>query len=90
SKSDSETRPRGGSRAVQMTPTNGAGQGRGRGGGAGAVEVTTSTLYPAPQAHHRVRGVGGGEVTGLSEDPDFFPPIPLSEGEGEKEAAAAV
>lgn len=46
--------------------------------------------YPAPQPLHRIRSTGAAEDGGgLSQDPDFFPPIPLAEnGEGTERPSA--
>eukprot|EP00903_Cladosiphon_okamuranus_P015503 g14313.t1 len=54
--------------------------GSGGGGGGGGKEAF---LYPAPQPLHRIRSTGAAEEgLGLSQDPNFFPPIPLADGEG--------
>lgn len=46
--------------------------------GGGGRESPPSSVYPAPQPLHRIRS-SGDDGMGLSQDPNFFPPIPLSE-----------
>eukprot|EP00752_Nemacystus_decipiens_P011704 g10386.t1 len=58
----------------------GGGSSRNGGGGGGGKEAS---LYPAPQPLHRIRSTGAAEEgMGLSQDPNFFPPIPLADGDG--------
>ncbi|CAN0525434.1 unnamed protein product, partial [Ectocarpus sp. 12 AP-2014] len=46
--------------------------------GGGGRESPPSSVYPAPQPLHRIRS-SGDDGMGLSQDPNFFPPIPLAE-----------
>ncbi|CAM9545465.1 unnamed protein product [Ectocarpus sp. 13 AM-2016] len=47
-------------------------------GGGGRESSPPSSVYPAPRPLHRIRS-SGDDGMGLSQDPNFFPPIPLAE-----------
>lgn len=53
----------------------------------GGKESPPSSVYPAPQPLHRIRS-SGDDGMGLSQDPNFFPPIPLSEDGGSEKPSS--